>query len=120
MFRTITFDKPRRVRFNHNALADIEDAAQVGIMDLLSVQKRNFSGIRLLTWAGLKYGGDRGITPERAGDLVDAYVENGKPLDALLDELLAALKDAGLFKDAKEPDDDPTVATASGSPSETT
>lgn len=92
----IELDKPRRLRFDVNALADLEEHLGVGIGKVME-QEANFRLLRALLWAGLKWE-ERGLTVERAGSLIQNYLSNGGDLEALATTLIEALHaTSGLF-----------------------
>lgn len=68
-FVEIGLDKPRRLRYTLNALAEIEDRLGVSLADLGSV-KLGIKAVRLILWAGLIHE-DADLTVVQVGDLVD-------------------------------------------------
>lgn len=104
----IELDKPRRLRFDVNALADLEEHLGVGIGKVME-QEANFRLLRALLWAGLKWE-ERGLTVERAGSLLQGYLARGGDLGALAATLVEALyATSGLLSDQdnEEPTEDP-------------
>jgi len=95
----IELDRPRRIRFDTNALCDAEEALGVGIGAMMN-QQMGFRAIRALLWAGLKWE-DRGLTLERTGTLIQKYLENGGDLGALGETLTRALMVSGLFESSE-------------------
>src|SRR5690606_12461338 len=106
----VELDKPRRLRFDVNALADVEDAMGVGIGAIFQ-QQVGIRMIRTLLWAGLKWE-DPGLTQQRAGLLLQKYLEQGGDLGALVDKLLEALKASGLVGKAEDPNADEAEAAS--------
>ena len=92
----IELDRPRRIRFDTNALCDAEEALGVGIGAMMN-QQMGFRAIRALLWAGLRWE-DRGLTLERTGRLMQQFLENGGGFDALAEKVTSALLASGLFK----------------------
>lgn len=92
----IELDKPRRIRFDTNALCDAEEALGVGIGAMLN-QQVGFRVIRALLWAGLRWE-DRGLTLERTGVLMQRYIEAGGTVESLAEAVTQALLASGLFK----------------------
>lgn len=92
----IELDKPRRIRFDTNALCDAEEALGVGIGAMLN-QQVGFRVIRALLWAGLRWE-DRGLTLERTGALMQRYIEAGGTVESLAEAVTQALLASGLFK----------------------
>jgi len=90
----IVLDKPRKLRYRHNDIADMEQATGRGFQDLLVGMQ--FHGARTLLSYGLRWM-DRTMTPVKAGDLIqDHWIETGHTLDDLADVLLEALESGGL------------------------
>ncbi len=91
----IELDKPRRIRFDINALSDAEEALGMGLGALMQSQM-GIRVIRALLWAGLRWE-DRGLTLERTGTLIQQYIESGDTLEDLGEKLTQALVASGLF-----------------------
>ena len=69
--------KNRRIKFDYNALADLEKEAGAGIAKLFTDEANiGFNTIRLLVWSGLKHE-ERGLTLNRAGLMIEQYIEEG-------------------------------------------
>lgn len=73
--RTVTLndDIPRRLRFDHNAMANAEEALGKSfgeIMTGLGTGKFSFSVVRALLWAGINSGSKRKFAIERIGELM--------------------------------------------------
>jgi len=94
------YGKTKRLRYDVNAIADIEDTAGVGVFSLVSDQKRiGYSSLRVLFWGGLKHE-DRGITLDRAGLILKQLLDEGKTFDDLYLLALKGLKLSGVFPEA--------------------
>lgn len=91
----LTLDKPRRLRYDFNAIADLETTLGHPIATLLTTQM-GLSSIRGLLWCGLK-AEDRRLTPQRTGELIQQYLTNGGTLEALLAKVREALDQSGVF-----------------------
>lgn len=106
--------KDYRIRFDHNAFADLEQAAGMGLSQLFQ-REMGFAAVRLMLWAGLKHM-EPGITLQRAGDLIATYCRkaddkgNGGTLDDLQEALMKAVDASGLFKKAQDDDEDESPA----------
>jgi hypothetical protein len=108
MYVEIDLDgKSRKLRYDFNALADIEERAGLGIGAIFSEQRVGFHSIRLLVWGGLKWQ-DRGLTLERAGKMVGDYLQNGGTFEGLMDKVRQALQKSGMadFKEVEEEGDE--------------
>ncbi len=103
--------KIKRLRYDFNALADIEERAGVGIGSLFSPDRIGFSTIRLLIWGGLKHE-DRGLTLERAGMLVKQMIDEGHDFESVAGLVNEALKFSGLFPDDENPTSPPPAAAS--------
>lgn len=108
----IDLDKPRKLRFRHNDLADLEVTSGKGIAELMSGM--SFHGIRLLLCYGLRWQ-DAKMTPSKAGELAQAWIEKGLGVEQLVEKILDALRASGFLKanDGDEPAED---AEGNGSP----
>lgn len=93
----IQLDRPRRLKFDWNALADFEDAGG----DFNKAAISGFKTLRLLLWAGLKWN-DPVMTKAVAGDLIQQYVEqDGQTIATLGDIVKKALVDSGVIPAAE-------------------
>ena len=102
----------KRLRFDFNALADIEEKAGVGAAVLFSEQRMGFNAIRLLVWGGLRHQ-DPGLTTQRAGMIVKDYIEEGGTFEGLVVKIMEAINLSGLLpKETKE--ENPTEPEKSG------
>lgn len=97
--------KPRPLRYDHNAVADLEELCGFGLGSLLAERKMAFHGLRLLVWAGLKWR-DRTMTPQKAGDLIQTFVTRGGKLTEVQEKCLQALEQAGCIELRKPTDDE--------------
>ena len=107
-YEEIYLDKARKLRFDFNAIADLEQKAGVGIGALLSEEKIGFNTLRLLLWAALKWE-DRKLTSEQAGDLMQDFVENGGDLTYISVLITKALEKSGML--GKQGDEEKNVET---------
>lgn len=70
-FVEIELDKPRRLRFTLNSLAELEDKLGVGIQEIGEVLSNpRMKDLLLLLWAGLIHE-DEELTVERVGNMID-------------------------------------------------
>ena len=95
MYVSIDMDKPRQLRYDFNAIADIEERAGLGIMAMFNEQVVGFNTIRLLVWGGIKWA-ERGFTTEQAGKSIMAYLEKGNSLETLTNKIMLALQKSGV------------------------
>lgn len=103
----IDLDKPRRLRYDSNSIADVEGAADAGIMALMGKERTGFNTVRLLLWGGLKWA-DRKLTVQQVGKLMDGYFKDGGTLIDLYEKVQEALEESGLFefKEVDEEDEE--------------
>ena len=90
-------DKPRRLRYQYNDIADVEEKAGLGIAAIFNEDRIGFHSIRLLIWGGLKWA-DHGLTIHRAGDLLQEYLSRGGDLAELMEKVRQALEQSGIMK----------------------
>ncbi len=102
----IALDKPRKLRFNHNAMADIEEATGVGLQKFITRQQ-SFAFLRRVLWATSRWE-DPLMTLEAAGDLMDAYMTpkeqggQGGNIDELADVCVEACRKAGVMRSVSD------------------
>jgi hypothetical protein len=94
--------KPFRLDFN--AVADLEGMMGKGINALVNEENVGFNTIRAFYWAGLKFK-DKGLTLNKAGNLVQELLYEGKEFKELMAPVTEALIAAGIVK-RKETDTD--------------
>ena len=90
-------DKPRNLRFDMNAFADLEERLGIGPSQLFAEDRSGFSTIRGLVWAGLKWE-DARLKIETVGALLQTYMEAGGELGDVMTEVAKALNASGMFK----------------------
>ena len=83
--------KAHFLRFTVNHLCCAEEAA---VQPLHALMNGSFLGIRAILWCGLM---DEKITLEEAGEMLQAYLQQGGTLKQLSEILANALCDAGFF-----------------------
>lgn len=100
----ILLDRERHLRYDCNAMADLETIYNLSIHQILSID----AGIiftRAALWAGLKHE-DPKLSLKQTGELIDQWMERNpeKRFEELLLLVISALVDAGWIK-VKKPDD---------------
>lgn len=93
---SVELDKPRRLRFDINAISDAEEELGTGIGKALQM-RAGIREIRALLWAGLKWE-DRGLTLERTGYILQDYLNNGGSIDDVSTWIGEGLLASGLVK----------------------
>jgi len=98
MYERITIaGKEYLLRFDINAVCDIEERAGVGIGALFDESRLGLSTARLFLWGGLKWR-DRGITIERAGNLIRDFTNDGGSWAELMAIIRRGLEKAGVLR----------------------
>ena len=110
-------NKTRRLKYDFNAIADIEEKSGQGMAKLFSVDMMGLHTIRLLVWAGLKHE-DPGITIQRAGMVIRDLMDEGRDLEFIMELIVDALSKSGVFPKDTFGDDkkteNPTLPEKSG------
>lgn len=88
--------KGRQLRFDFNAVSDLEDYFGKGIGAILSEEQVGFKVLRGMYWAGLKWN-NRGLTLPKVGDWLQKKLEGGMDMDDLSEPIIKALQYAGLI-----------------------
>ncbi len=86
----------RRLRFDFNAIIDLEEYFGKGIGAIMSEEQVGFRVMRALYWAGLK-SYNRRVNIEQVGIWLQEEIENGKALDELFEPVTKALQASGLL-----------------------
>ena len=106
--------KSKRLKYDFNAIADIEELSGMGMAKMFSEEMIGFNTIRLLIWAGLKHE-DRGITTQRAGMIIKDMMEESYTLESIMTLIMESLVKSGIFpKDPVEKEENPTLPEKSG------
>lgn len=113
MYTEIVLDKPRRLRYDFNAIADTEARAGMGIAEMFSERRVGFHVIRLILWGGLKWQ-DKGLTIERVGQMIDVYLANGGTLEGLMTPVKDAMTKSGVLQAYVSDDEDELEDDESG------
>lgn len=99
MGRGVEFEiggKARLLRFDANTIADMEESVNLGINELLSNEQRvGLYTVRLLLWGALRHE-DRGFTKQRAGLMIQEYLDGGGKIADLSEKLMEAIVASGL------------------------
>ena len=94
MTRSITLNgREYTLRFSVNALCCLEEKTGVSLREMRGDQWRSLRG---LLWCGLLEACPH-MTPEEAGSLLEAHLQDGGDLKTVSDTLAAALEDACFF-----------------------
>lgn len=103
----ITLDKPRRLRFDVNALDALESALGEPLGRMIGLLAQgSIRALKLAIWQGLRHE-DRMLTPDRAGNLVQDWFDAGRELGDLNDVVIEAIYASGVVK---RPEEEPTAS----------
>lgn|GEM_PF-1442663 len=92
--------KERLLRFDFNAVCDVEERTGKGIGAIFSESQVGFNTVRLLLWAGLKWK-IPGLQPQQVGQWLQQEAEHGKqPMD-YIQPIMVALKKAKILREAE-------------------
>jgi hypothetical protein len=97
----IELDKPRRLKFDYNAICEAEDKAGMGIIDMMKEENFGFRSIRALMYAGLRWE-QRNLTVEMAGQLLQSYIAKEGTMAEIAGIITEAIFASGLFGRQKE------------------
>jgi hypothetical protein len=106
----ITLDKPRRIRFDVNALDSLEQVlGGMPIGEMIGKMARASVHVaKMALWQGLRHE-DRNLTLDRVGNMIQGYLDAGGEIGDLNDKLFEALYGSGVIRRPEEPaPQDPT------------
>ena len=86
----------KRLRFDFNAMSDIEQYAGRGVGALFHPDNMGFNTIRLLYWGGLKWE-NPGLTIQKAGMIVGQMIKEGYTLEQLGELAAEAIEKGGFL-----------------------
>jgi hypothetical protein len=86
------------LKFDYNAVADIEEKFGKGIVAVFKEENVGFNTVRLFYWAGLKWK-DPGLTVQRVGGLLGDKLAAGGNIGELMEPIVKALKASRLLGD---------------------
>lgn len=81
----------RLLKFDYNAICDIEEKYGKGVAALFSESAAGLSTIRVLYWGALKWK-DKGVTLERVGQMLAAELDAGRTVEDLTRDIMRCLK----------------------------
>ncbi len=101
-YAKVTFDgEEKLLRFDFNAMADLEDHFDKGIAAIMDKNRIGFSTIRGLYWAGLKWK-IPGLTLEKVGNMLSTKMDEEElSLAEVMDPVKRAITAAGWIKTKK-------------------
>ena len=83
--------KTRKLKYDFNAVADIEAQANMGLPALLMGPQAGFNTLRWLIWGGLKHE-QKNLMPWKVGDWLQQYMVEGGTYKQLMDLAMKALE----------------------------
>ena len=89
-------DSVRKLRYDFNAVVDLEDYFGKGIASILSQEQVGFQALRALYWAGLKWRNGK-LTLQQVGLWLQQEIESGTGLDRMFEPVVKALEVSGLL-----------------------
>ena len=98
----IMMDRPRRLRFDINSLAELEEVTGTSLFTLFSQEQMGIRFLRTFIWGGLRWE-DRALTLQQVGDLIQEYLERGGSLAELAQSMTKALELSGLTTSTTSP-----------------
>lgn len=104
--KTITIDRPRRIRITWSAACEFEEAYGKSVLEAISgtVGARFFTH---LAWAGMLHE-EPALDIETVKKRIDIFISNGGDINALATDLMGALVSSGIIGKPKEkPEEDP-------------
>jgi hypothetical protein len=94
----LKLDRDRYLRYDINALANLEEATGMTIEQAMDEKKiQSLRVVRALVWAGLLHE-DPKLKIETAGDLLEDFFESGGELTTIFQKITDAVLACGLFK----------------------
>jgi hypothetical protein len=90
----------KNIRYDFNALCDLEEKAKMGISRLME-EYAGFNVLRLLIWAGNKHE-NRGLTLDMVGLWIQEYLEEDGTLEELYSKILDELMNSGVMGKQKK------------------
>jgi hypothetical protein len=106
---TVALDVEREVRYNINAMVDLEDRFNLPLPVLFDPNRIGVGLIRAMLMIGLKHGGmdiqgkDNREKEEAIGELIqEHWLSKGKTLEDLMNITMDAFKEAGLLPKTAE------------------
>lgn len=95
----VKLDQEYKLKYDFNAIADLEERTGVGVGILLT-QEMGFASIRGLLWAGMKFS-NKYLTIDGVGTKLHNYLANGGSLEDFIKPITTAFKESGLIKETE-------------------
>jgi len=86
-------DKTYTLRYDFNAICDIEEEAQLGIPELMSQKRIGMNTARIVIWGGLAR--QKGtMTKQQVGELIQEYINEGNDFTKLMQDSMELLAES--------------------------
>lgn len=108
----ITLDKPRKLRFDINALDGLEQALNLPLGAILGLFRQgSIRAAKVAAWFGLRHE-DKNLTEQKVGVILQDYLDGGGTIPELHNLIIDAIFASGVVKrDEEDPSSDPPPAT---------
>jgi hypothetical protein len=105
-YKEVTLNgKEHLLKFDYNAVCDLEEIYNKGIAGILKEEQIGFRLVKTFYWAGLKWK-NPGLTLDRVGNMLGKEIQdNGKNVMDLMGPVMEALKKSRLLGANKNTDD---------------
>lgn len=90
----IELDKPRHLRYDANAIADLEGIVGHPLSKILRMNTDTIYILRAWLWAGLRHE-DHNLSLIRVGELIDGWRVSGKEIPVLAEKIAQAITLSG-------------------------
>lgn len=106
-YKTVELNgKEYLIKFDYNAVCDLEEIFNKGIAGILKEEQVGFRLVKVFYWAGLKWK-IPGLTMDRVGNMLGKEIqENGKNVAELMAPVMKALQQSKLLGTKKADSDD--------------
>jgi hypothetical protein len=92
--------KERQLRFDYNAVCDMETKSGMGVMKLFD-ENVGFNTLRLILWAGLKHD-NKSLTLDMVGNFIQSHINEHGSIDDLFEKVAKAFVDSGIMGKQKQ------------------
>jgi hypothetical protein len=86
-------DKTYTLKYDFNAICEIEEEAELGIPELMSQKRIGMNTARIVIWGGLMR--QKGtMTKQQVGELIQDYIEDGNDFTVLMQDSMELLAES--------------------------
>lgn len=90
----IELDRPRHLRYDANAIADLEGILGMPLSRILRMDTNTIYVLRAWMWAGLRHE-DQNLSLIKVGELIDGWREKGEEIPVLNEKIAQAVTLSG-------------------------